>query len=204
MSTSLGLSQTSLTPHAQNDLHLEDSFLLVEREVNDDWRTVRTDAHPSTTFIWNRTNSVRVGCGFMQMRLLTYSAGTGIFYCEHYLDHRGLYTWCVGKTCSSKTGALTNVSYSWELSYHLQRRCKTFLPRHDAVLVDHFYLQRRVIPWGTSSRLSIVISLVLFFCFFYNDLTRHVLSFWIRARLHRHCCIYILLQYRSLFVLPFL
>lgn len=43
----------------QNDLMLEDSFLRVQRRLEDGrWKDYRTDSHPSTRFEWTRKNSV--------------------------------------------------------------------------------------------------------------------------------------------------
>jgi len=42
----------------RNNLRLEDSFLTVDQQASGQWRTVRSDSHPSTTFRWSRTNTV--------------------------------------------------------------------------------------------------------------------------------------------------
>jgi neutral ceramidase len=43
----------------QNNLRLEGTFLTVDQQVNGQWTTVRSDSHPSTTFRWKRTSTVR-------------------------------------------------------------------------------------------------------------------------------------------------
>ena len=40
--------------------------MYVERQVDGEWKVVRTDAHPSTTFIWQRTNTVRNDVQFLK------------------------------------------------------------------------------------------------------------------------------------------
>ncbi|KAG9004115.1 hypothetical protein FRB93_010463 [Tulasnella sp. JGI-2019a] len=40
----------------RNNLRLEGTFLAIQKVVDGLWETVRTDAHPSTTFTWKRTN----------------------------------------------------------------------------------------------------------------------------------------------------
>ncbi|KIY67193.1 Neutral/alkaline nonlysosomal ceramidase [Cylindrobasidium torrendii FP15055 ss-10] len=42
----------------RNNLHLGTTFLSVDRQVSGQWKTVRTDAHPSTRLHWVRTNTV--------------------------------------------------------------------------------------------------------------------------------------------------
>ncbi|KAG9042279.1 hypothetical protein FS837_011082 [Tulasnella sp. UAMH 9824] len=43
----------------RNNLRLEETFLAVEQAVTDgEWRVVRTDSHPSTTFRWKRTQEL--------------------------------------------------------------------------------------------------------------------------------------------------
>ncbi|TFK19427.1 ceramidase [Coprinopsis marcescibilis] len=42
----------------RNNLRLEGTFLTVDRLVAGQWRTVRSDSHPSTIFEWVRTNTV--------------------------------------------------------------------------------------------------------------------------------------------------
>ena len=41
---------------SQNNLRLEQTFMTVDVLQNNDWTTVRSDSHPSTTFKWLRTN----------------------------------------------------------------------------------------------------------------------------------------------------
>lgn len=43
----------------KNNLRLESTFLTVDRLVSGQWKTVRTDSHPSTTYQWHKTSSVR-------------------------------------------------------------------------------------------------------------------------------------------------
>jgi len=40
----------------QNNLRLEQTFMTVDILQNNEWTTVRSDSHPSTTFKWTRTN----------------------------------------------------------------------------------------------------------------------------------------------------
>lgn len=42
----------------RNNLRLEGTFLTVDQLVSGQWRTVRSDSHPSTTYQWNRTNTI--------------------------------------------------------------------------------------------------------------------------------------------------
>lgn len=42
----------------RNNLRLESTFLTVDRLVSGQWKTVRTDSHPSTTYQWHKTSSV--------------------------------------------------------------------------------------------------------------------------------------------------
>ncbi|KAF8058537.1 Neutral/alkaline nonlysosomal ceramidase [Lyophyllum atratum] len=42
----------------RNNLRLEGTFLTVDQQVSGQWRTVRSDSHPSTTYQWIRTNTV--------------------------------------------------------------------------------------------------------------------------------------------------
>jgi len=41
----------------RNNLRLEGTFLTVDRQLNGEWITVRSDSHPSTVFRWSRTNT---------------------------------------------------------------------------------------------------------------------------------------------------
>ncbi|CAE6505603.1 unnamed protein product [Rhizoctonia solani] len=41
----------------RNDLRLEGTFMTVDQFVSGNWKTVRTDSHPSTKFGWLRTNT---------------------------------------------------------------------------------------------------------------------------------------------------
>ncbi|KAG8862295.1 hypothetical protein FRB96_001874 [Tulasnella sp. 330] len=45
----------------RNNLRLEETFLAIQHVVGGTWQTVRTDAHPSTTFTWKRTNKMGAG-----------------------------------------------------------------------------------------------------------------------------------------------
>lgn len=40
----------------RNNLRLEETFLTIDRQVNGQWQTYRTDSHPSTKYNWKRTN----------------------------------------------------------------------------------------------------------------------------------------------------
>ncbi|TEB38006.1 Neutral/alkaline nonlysosomal ceramidase [Coprinellus micaceus] len=42
----------------RNNLRLEGTFLTVDRLENGQWRTVRSDSHPSTTYQWKRVNTI--------------------------------------------------------------------------------------------------------------------------------------------------
>ncbi|KAH7916139.1 Neutral/alkaline nonlysosomal ceramidase [Hygrophoropsis aurantiaca] len=42
----------------RNNLRLEGTFLTVDQLVSGDWKTFRTDSHPSTVYRWNRTSTV--------------------------------------------------------------------------------------------------------------------------------------------------
>ena len=44
----------------QNNLRLEGTFLNVDQLVNGAWTAVRSDSHPSTTYQWTRTSTVRI------------------------------------------------------------------------------------------------------------------------------------------------
>ncbi|KAF9221073.1 Neutral/alkaline nonlysosomal ceramidase [Gyrodon lividus] len=42
----------------RNNLRLEGTFFTVDQLINGTWMTIRTDSHPSTTYQWNRTDTV--------------------------------------------------------------------------------------------------------------------------------------------------
>jgi len=42
----------------RNNLRLDGTFLTVDQLVSNQWRTVRSDSHPSTIYQWNRTNTI--------------------------------------------------------------------------------------------------------------------------------------------------
>ncbi|GJJ09908.1 hypothetical protein Clacol_004132 [Clathrus columnatus] len=42
----------------RNNLRLEETFLTVEKYINNSWIVVRTDSHPSTTFEWVQTSTI--------------------------------------------------------------------------------------------------------------------------------------------------
>ena len=48
----------SFSFYIQNNLRLEGTFLTVDQQVSGQWKTVRTDSHPSTVYKWVRTNVV--------------------------------------------------------------------------------------------------------------------------------------------------
>ena len=57
--SSWGYNLFAITYQDQNNLRLESTFLAVEHLVSgNQWSTVKTDSHPSTTYRWTRTNTV--------------------------------------------------------------------------------------------------------------------------------------------------
>ena len=54
----------------QNNLRLEDTFLTVNRFVDNVWTPVRSDSHPSTIYAWEQTNTVSfftLGCSLVAL-----------------------------------------------------------------------------------------------------------------------------------------
>ncbi|KAI0800418.1 Neutral/alkaline nonlysosomal ceramidase [Fomes fomentarius] len=49
---------TFVGANPRNNLRLEQTFLSVDQLANGQWKAVRSDSHPSTTFQWTRTNTI--------------------------------------------------------------------------------------------------------------------------------------------------
>ncbi|KAL8281306.1 hypothetical protein RQP46_006340 [Phenoliferia psychrophenolica] len=49
---------TFIGANPRNDLRHEQSFFTIQTNLSGDWKTVKTDSHPSTTFEWVQTNTV--------------------------------------------------------------------------------------------------------------------------------------------------
>ncbi|TBU52258.1 Neutral/alkaline nonlysosomal ceramidase [Dichomitus squalens] len=49
---------TFVGANPRNNLRLEHTFLSVDQFVDDQWKPVRSDSHPSTTYQWTRTDTV--------------------------------------------------------------------------------------------------------------------------------------------------
>ncbi|KAF9461830.1 Neutral/alkaline nonlysosomal ceramidase [Collybia nuda] len=52
------VSATFVGANPRNNLRLEGTFLTVDQLVSGQWKAVRSDSHPSTTYQWLRTNTV--------------------------------------------------------------------------------------------------------------------------------------------------
>ncbi|KAI0364819.1 Neutral/alkaline nonlysosomal ceramidase [Pilatotrama ljubarskyi] len=49
---------TFVGANPRNNLRLEQTFLSVDQLVNGEWKAVRSDSHPSTTYQWTRTSTI--------------------------------------------------------------------------------------------------------------------------------------------------
>ncbi|KAI0764296.1 Neutral/alkaline nonlysosomal ceramidase [Trametes elegans] len=49
---------TFVGANPRNNLRLEQTFLTVDQLVDDQWKVVRSDSHPSTTYQWTRTSTI--------------------------------------------------------------------------------------------------------------------------------------------------
>ncbi|KAH9888505.1 Neutral/alkaline nonlysosomal ceramidase [Cubamyces lactineus] len=49
---------TFVGANPRNNLRLEQTFLTVDQLVNGQWKAVRSDSHPSTTYQWTRTSTI--------------------------------------------------------------------------------------------------------------------------------------------------
>ncbi|KAJ7190130.1 Neutral/alkaline nonlysosomal ceramidase [Mycena pura] len=72
----------------RNNLHLEDTFLSVDRFVEQGatWEAVRSDSHPSTIYSWIRASTVRLSIFFA---LLTWCSA-GMYRIRYFGDVKGL------------------------------------------------------------------------------------------------------------------
>ncbi|KIM36782.1 hypothetical protein M413DRAFT_20430 [Hebeloma cylindrosporum] len=91
----------------RNNLRLEGTFLTVDQLVSGQWKTVRTDSHPSTVYKWVRTNLI---LGMSQVTLSwTIENGTpaGTYRLSYYGDSKPL----IG-SISSFTGTSSSFTVS--------------------------------------------------------------------------------------------
>ncbi|KAH9976114.1 Neutral/alkaline nonlysosomal ceramidase [Lactifluus volemus] len=93
-----------------NNLRLEDTFMAVEKVINDSWSQVRTDSHPSTIYRWTRTNII-LGTSTVNLswcRCLTdHSAKGGTYRLVYFGD---------SKSITGQTTAFTGTSSSFSVS----------------------------------------------------------------------------------------
>ncbi|KAG5653121.1 hypothetical protein H0H81_002188 [Sphagnurus paluster] len=72
----------------RNNLRLDGTFLTVDQLVDGQWKTVRSDSHPSTTYQWLRTNTV---LGYSTVTISwTIESGTpaGIYRIKYFGDSK--------------------------------------------------------------------------------------------------------------------
>ena len=97
------VSATFVGANPRNNLRLEGTFLTIDQQVNGEWKTYRTDSHPSTTYQWLRTNTV---LGYSTVTVnWTIESGTpsGTYRITYYGDSKSI----LG-TISSFTGTSSN------------------------------------------------------------------------------------------------
>jgi len=91
----------------RNNLRLQDTFLSVDQQVNGDWTRVRTDAHPSTTLQWNRTNTI---LGYSVVNItwtIENTTSPGSYRLVYYGDSKSLFGEISAFTGTSSTFTVT-------------------------------------------------------------------------------------------------
>jgi neutral ceramidase len=76
----------------QNNLRLEQTFLTIDQQVNGAWVPYRTDSHPSTKFLWDRTNDL---LGYSEVTItwdIESDAPSGTYRVSYYGDWKNGWT----------------------------------------------------------------------------------------------------------------